>query len=91
MYQEAIMKCGYKPSSLLLVICLGLMLPSTYGGILTYSAQGASLTQTNCQRFEQTGHEVCGRFLQYWTQNGGLRQQGYPISSQLQERSDTNG
>ncbi len=48
-------------------------------------------TQGSCQRFEQTGREVCGRFLEYWQQNGALPQQGYPISAPMQERSDTNG
>ncbi len=75
----------------MLMICLGLLLPSGFSDDSASSAQGASLIQTDCQRFVQTGHNVCGRFLQYWTQNGGLRQQGYPISAPLQERSDTNG
>jgi hypothetical protein len=56
-----------------------------------------SLAQTpgpggnNCQTFQQTGHKVCGRFLQYWQQNGGLAQQGYPISETFTETSDLNG
>ncbi len=49
------------------------------------SAQGGS------HYFPKTGHTVKGRFLQYWQQHGGLAQQGYPISDELQERSDTDG
>jgi hypothetical protein len=63
-----------------------------------WSALGSvSLAQTpgpggnNCQTFQQTGHTVCGRFLQYWQQNGGLAQQGYPISETFTETSDLNG
>ena len=41
--------------------------------------------------FPETGKTVQGRFLQYWTANGGLAQQGFPISSEMQEVSDTDG
>jgi hypothetical protein len=65
---------------------------------LAWSALGSvSVAQTpgpgsnNCQTFPQTGHKVCGRFLQYWQQNGGLAQQGYPISETFTETSDLNG
>jgi len=49
------------------------------------SAQGSS------HYFPETSHTVKGRFLQYWQQHGGLAQQGYPLSDELQERSDTDG
>lgn len=62
-----------------------------------WSAWGA-LAQTppsqptgNCQSFPQTGFSVCGKFLQYWQQHGGLAQQGYPISQEFVETSDLNG
>ncbi len=45
----------------------------------------------NCQTFPETKQTVCGRFLAYWQQNGGLTQQGFPISGELQEKSDLNG
>ena len=51
----------------------------------TAGAQGAS------QTFPETGHTVSGRFLEYWQANGGLAQQGYPISEPMQEKSDLNG
>ncbi len=41
--------------------------------------------------FAQTGKRVGGRFLQYWQQNGGLPQQGYPISDEFMEKSDLDG
>jgi hypothetical protein len=34
---------------------------------------------------------VSGLFLDYWDNNGGLVQQGYPISNLLGELSDLNG
>src|SRR5438477_4016080 len=41
--------------------------------------------------FPATGHTVQGLFLAYWNTHGGLPQQGYPISEEMQERSDTDG
>jgi glucose/arabinose dehydrogenase len=48
-------------------------------------------TQPGSQLFPETGKRVGGRFLEYWQQNGGLAQQGFPISEEFQERSDLNG
>jgi hypothetical protein len=47
--------------------------------------------QADCHTFPETGMTVCGRFLQYWTEHGGLAQQGYPISPEFTETSDVNG
>jgi hypothetical protein len=41
--------------------------------------------------FSETGKRVGGKFLAYWQQNGGLAQQGYPISDEFMEKSDLNG
>lgn len=41
--------------------------------------------------FPETGHRVGGKFLDYWQKNGGLAQQGYPISEEFTEVSDLNG
>jgi hypothetical protein len=49
------------------------------------------LFQNNCQAFPETKQLVCGRFLKYWQEHGGLAQQGFPISSEFQEKSDLNG
>ncbi|NWF80658.1 MAG: hypothetical protein HXY37_11500 [Chloroflexi bacterium] len=35
-----------------------------------------------CQVFAETGHQVCGRLLQYWRENGGLPVFGLPIGPQ---------
>jgi acetyl esterase/lipase len=41
--------------------------------------------------FTETDKTVRERFLAYWNAHGGLAQQGYPVSNELQERSDTDG
>jgi hypothetical protein len=41
--------------------------------------------------FPETGKRVGGTFLQYWQQNGGLAQQGFPISDEFTEISETDG
>ncbi|GAB4162711.1 MAG: hypothetical protein Fur005_21530 [Roseiflexaceae bacterium] len=38
-----------------------------------------------CRMFAETGHQVCGRILEYWNQNGGLPVFGYPITPQKTE------
>jgi hypothetical protein len=47
--------------------------------------------QPGCQTFSQTGHTVCGRFLRYWDDHGGLAQQGYPLSEEFTETNALNG
>ncbi|MDQ3930435.1 MAG: hypothetical protein M3328_14980 [Chloroflexota bacterium] len=56
-------------------------------------ASGLSIAQgqANCQKFSETGKSTCGKFLEYWKSHGGLPQQGYPISEQMQEKSDVDG
>jgi hypothetical protein len=41
--------------------------------------------------FKETGKHLGGRFLEYWQKNGGLPQQGYPISEEFTEKSDLDG
>jgi hypothetical protein len=55
------------------------------------AATNAQAQQSNCQTFAQTGQTVCGAFLQYWNNHGGLAQQGYPISGQFPEVSEVDG
>lgn len=38
-----------------------------------------------CRFFPETGHSLCGRFLQYWRENGGLERFGYPITEMFEE------
>jgi murein DD-endopeptidase MepM/ murein hydrolase activator NlpD len=40
--------------------------------------------QQNCRSFPETGFEVCGRLLEYWQQNNGLRVFGLPITAQYE-------
>src|SRR5205814_2355211 len=47
--------------------------------------------QTASRTFPETGRTVRGRFLAYWDAHGGLAQQGYPISEEMREVSDTDG
>src|SRR4051794_9214747 len=47
--------------------------------------------QPGCQAFLETGKTVCGRFLTYWREHGGLAQHGYPVRQEFSERSDTDG
>ncbi len=67
-------------------IIMGLMAPLAWGNFTSLARTGG-----NCQTFSQTGHKVCGRFLEYWQQHGGLAQQGYPLSEEFTETSDLNG
>jgi hypothetical protein len=47
--------------------------------------------QASSRYFPETKHTVRGRFLAYWDANGGLMQQGYPITEEFAEVSDLNG
>jgi len=79
--------------SLRLIAAIGLLATGYFLGasqVLT-SLAGPTSQGNNCQTFPETKQTVCGRFLAYWQQNGGLTQQGFPISGELQEKSDLNG
>ncbi|MEO8287541.1 MAG: cupredoxin domain-containing protein [Chloroflexota bacterium] len=52
---------------------------------------GQSFAQGSSRTFTETGKTVKGKFLDYWTNHGGLAQQGFPISEEIQEKSDTDG
>jgi hypothetical protein len=52
---------------------------------------GRAHSQGNSRTFPETGKTVSGQFLQYWLSHGGLPQQGYPISEEMQEVSETDG
>jgi predicted SnoaL-like aldol condensation-catalyzing enzyme len=41
--------------------------------------------------FPETGKEIRGEFLDYWQKNGGLAQQGYPITNRIMEKSELDG
>ena len=50
-----------------------------------------TLAQSGCQTFKETGKTVCGKFLTYWQQHGGVAQQGFPLSGEFTEVSELNG
>ncbi|HMA34072.1 MAG TPA: alkaline phosphatase family protein [Chloroflexia bacterium] len=65
---------------LLLLVPLAVLVPRL--------VQGADATS---RTFPETHQTVSGDFLSYWDNHGGLAQQGYPISPELQESSPTDG
>lgn len=74
------------------VVAVFLLLGSGYlaGSAQLFAPQHVTADDT-CQTFNQTGKQVCGRFLEYWQTNGGLAQQGLPLSDAFQEKSDIDG
>jgi hypothetical protein len=60
--------------------------------VLLYAPEARPASaQSGCQMFTETGKTVCGAFLAYWSDHGGLAQQGYPVSSSFSELSEVNG
>jgi hypothetical protein len=59
-------------------------------GGLSLPPSGAA-AQGDSHFFPETKHTVAGVFWTYWQGHGGLAQQGYPISDEMQEKSDLNG
>ncbi len=57
--------------------------------LLSLAPPGAA--QAGTRTFPETGQTVGGLFLTYWDGHGGLPQQGYPISSEINEVSDLDG
>src|SRR5262245_5714253 len=58
---------------------------------LALGSAGTSRAQGDSHTFPETGKTVSGQFWTYWQGHGGLAQQGYPISDEIQEKSDLNG
>lgn len=69
------------------LLMIGVVIGMAIGPLHT----GASFAQGDCRTFPETGKQVCGRFLEYWTNNGGLAQQGLPLTNEFVEVSDLNG
>ena len=59
--------------------------------LIVHSPTPPAAAPAGCETFSQTSQTVCGRFLAYWREHGGLTQQGYPLSGELQEVSPING
>jgi hypothetical protein len=47
------------------------------------SALGRSIQTDECVTFPETGREVCGKFLYWWREEGGLPRFGLPISDPI--------
>ncbi len=77
------------PNDVLLSLLGVFQYKAKYGveGVLNQTAS----TEAGAQKFSETGHTVGGAFLDYWNKNGGLAQQGYPITDEFQEKSDLDG
>jgi hypothetical protein len=56
-----------------------------------FFAVGAPAAGDGRLYFPETGHTLGGIFRAVWEARGGLRIFGYPISEELEERSDTDG
>jgi hypothetical protein len=67
------------------------LLAAALFGPLAGAIPDSARAQGDSQLFSQTGKTVSGKFLAYWNGHGGLAQQGYPISDQMQEVSPTDG
>jgi hypothetical protein len=61
-----------------------------YFNVLPAAGQGNQQKPTS-RTFAETGKTVAGRFLEYWEQNGGLAQQGFPLSEPFMEKSELDG
>ncbi|MFN8538948.1 MAG: hypothetical protein U0232_15925, partial [Thermomicrobiales bacterium] len=59
-------------------------------GMLVPQAAAASASAA-CVTFPETGKQVCDRFLAYWQTNGGLAQQGLPLTDVFDEVNPTDG
>lgn len=57
----------------------------------TPTAAPPTIPGSGSQTFSETGKTVSGIFLDYWKTNGGLAQQGFPISDLMSEKSPLDG
>jgi hypothetical protein len=71
-------------SNNLLVLCVVVLLVQPF-------PLPKSFSQADARYFPETGKTVSGGFLDYWRSNGGLEQQGYPVSDVVTEKSDVDG
>lgn len=59
-------------------------------GALIQKPHPAAAQIPEAQFFPETGHNLKGPFLQFWVDNGGLAQFGYPITEERIEKSPTD-
>lgn len=77
----------------LCLFCLAccLRLSSTEPGTGAAASLKAATPTPSVVLFPETGHTLRGAFLEYWQTHGGLPQQGFPISEEMDEISDLDG
>jgi beta propeller repeat protein len=69
----------------------GVTVNGVLGGAIQPLAPPAQLPGSGSRTFPETGKTMSGIFLDYWNRNGGLAQQGFPISDVIGELSDLDG
>ncbi len=62
-----------------------------YAGSARLLTPQRAVAAEECQTFTETGKQVCGRFLEYWRDNGGLAQQGLPLTEAVDGINPTDG
>jgi uncharacterized protein YkwD len=53
--------------------------------LIMLALPAAARAQAGCRAFPETGHQVCGRLLEYWDASGGLPVFGYPVGQQFEQ------
>jgi micrococcal nuclease len=77
--------------SIRILIAFALIAVALGSGIPMPDANAATTPSAACITFPETGKTVCDRFLDYWQQNGGLAQQGFPLTDTFTEINPTDG
>ncbi len=67
---------------------LGSMITANRRGEVPFQRAAAALSG---RYFSETGHNLMGKFLEYWQRTGGLPIYGYPLSEAFTERSKSDG
>ena len=72
-----------------IAVCLIFLAAGSATAIFTLAGHGQNKANAadSCRYFSETKHNVCGLFLEYWNNHGGLEQQGYPVSDVFAERN----
>jgi hypothetical protein len=60
-------------------------------GALLHEPEPAAQPIEGAQFFPETGHNLSGKFLDYWNSSGGLALFGYPISEERVEVNPIDG
>ena len=75
------------PFDVLLSLLGNFLYQQKYSG----NAPGQTTSTDNPRKFNETGKTIGGKFRAYWEANGGLAQQGYPISDEFTEKNALDG